>query len=83
MATQQESSRPRHERQPSPIDPPNPNYQRNLPRAPNVTFRVLIIGRANAGKTSLLQRVCDTTDSPEVYKVGPRVGRRLERVCPS
>lgn len=30
-------------------------------------FRVLIIGRANAGKTSILQRVCDTTDSPIVY----------------
>ena len=46
-----------------------------------MTFRVLVIGRANAGKTSLLQRVCDTTDSPEVYRVGQRVGRRLQRVC--
>ena len=33
---------------------------------PKIKFRVLIIGRANAGKTSLLQRVCDTTDSPSV-----------------
>ncbi|KAH8989349.1 hypothetical protein EDB86DRAFT_3197490, partial [Lactarius hatsudake] len=31
-------------------------------------FRVLIIGRANAGKTSILQRVCDTTDSPIIYQ---------------
>jgi len=81
MAAQQESRPPRHERQPSPIDPPNPNYQTNLPRVPDVTFRVLIIGRANAGKTSILQGVCDTTDSPEVYRVGQRVGRRRERVC--
>jgi GTPase SAR1 family protein len=41
-----------------------------LPDAPdNVRFRVLIIGRANAGKTSILQRVCDTTESPEIYSV--------------
>ncbi|KAG1747286.1 hypothetical protein EDD22DRAFT_958256 [Suillus occidentalis] len=30
-------------------------------------FRVLIIGRANAGKTTILQKVCDTTDDPEIY----------------
>ena len=35
---------------------------------PNIKFRVLIIGRANAGKTTILQRVCDTTDSPVVYR---------------
>ena len=29
-------------------------------------FRILIIGRANAGKTTLLQRVCKTTESPIV-----------------
>jgi len=33
-----------------------------------VKFRVLIIGRANAGKTSILQRVCDTTESPVIYR---------------
>ncbi|KAG2133616.1 uncharacterized protein EDB93DRAFT_1254830 [Suillus bovinus] len=30
-------------------------------------FRVLIIGRANAGKTTILQKVCNTTDEPEIY----------------
>ncbi|KAF5353995.1 hypothetical protein D9756_006983 [Leucocoprinus leucothites] len=35
---------------------------------PKIKFRVLIIGRANAGKTSILQRVCDTTDSPVIYR---------------
>ena len=35
---------------------------------PNLQFRVLVIGRANAGKTSILQRVCDTTESPTIYR---------------
>ena len=39
----------------------------NLP-LPKIKFRVLVIGRANAGKTSILQRVCDTTDSPVVHR---------------
>ena len=53
--------------------------QQFLPNVPDgVKFRVLIIGRANAGKTSILQRVCDTTQSPEIYRLGPR-GKR-ERV---
>ena len=30
-------------------------------------FRVLVIGRANAGKTTLLQRVCNTTEDPCIY----------------
>ncbi|KAG1845739.1 hypothetical protein C8R48DRAFT_439939 [Suillus tomentosus] len=30
-------------------------------------FRVLIVGRANAGKTTILQKVCNTTDQPEIY----------------
>jgi hypothetical protein len=37
---------------------------------PDLRFRVLVIGRANAGKTSILQRVCDTTESPKIYKGG-------------
>ena len=43
--------------------------QQNLLRIPrDFKFRVLIIGRANAGMTSILQRVCDTTESPEIYR---------------
>ncbi|KAI6149310.1 GTP-binding protein [Pisolithus tinctorius] len=30
-------------------------------------FRILVMGRANAGKTTILQRVCNTTDQPEIY----------------
>ncbi|KAJ7932893.1 hypothetical protein B0H13DRAFT_1592730 [Mycena leptocephala] len=37
-------------------------------RLPSVPFRVLVIGRANAGKTSILQRVCETTESPVIYR---------------
>ncbi|KAF8152451.1 hypothetical protein B0H34DRAFT_774932 [Crassisporium funariophilum] len=31
------------------------------------TFRILVIGRANAGKTTLLNRVCNTTEEPSIY----------------
>ncbi|KZP32351.1 hypothetical protein FIBSPDRAFT_1036978 [Athelia psychrophila] len=30
-------------------------------------IRILVIGRANAGKTTVLQKVCGTTDQPVVY----------------
>jgi hypothetical protein len=54
--------------------------QQNLPRLPDyVKFRVLIIGRANAGKTSILQRVCDTTESPEIYRRGKSGNDNLVR----
>ena len=32
-----------------------------------VRFRVLIIGRANAGKTTILQQVCNTTEQPKIF----------------
>ncbi|KAG1734528.1 hypothetical protein EDB19DRAFT_1156179 [Suillus lakei] len=43
-----------------------------------VRFRILIIGRANAGKTTILQKVCNTRDYPEIYdsageKINPAV----------
>ncbi|KAI6022329.1 hypothetical protein PISMIDRAFT_280507 [Pisolithus microcarpus 441] len=37
-------------------------YMENIER-----FRVLIIGRANAGKTTILQRVCNTVEKPEIF----------------
>jgi GTPase SAR1 family protein len=36
-------------------------------RAKYTHFRILVIGRANAGKTTLLKRVCNTEEDP-VYK---------------
>ena len=30
-------------------------------------FRILIIGRANAGKTTILQRICNSTEEPEIF----------------
>jgi GTPase SAR1 family protein len=30
-------------------------------------FRILIVGRANAGKTTILQTVCKTRENPEIY----------------
>ncbi|KIJ98999.1 hypothetical protein K443DRAFT_8737 [Laccaria amethystina LaAM-08-1] len=48
------------------------DIERQRKRAQNVRrfttrFRVLIIGRANAGKTTILQRVCHTTEQPRVF----------------
>ncbi|KAI6043196.1 hypothetical protein EDC04DRAFT_3088128 [Pisolithus marmoratus] len=37
-------------------------YMKNIKR-----FRILVMGRANAGKTTLLQRVCNTVDNPEIF----------------
>ena len=45
-------------------------------RVPHIQFRVLIIGRANAGKTSILQRICGTTESPIISK--SKDGRKRE-----
>ena len=36
-------------------------------RATYTRFRILVIGRANAGKTTLLQRVCNTTEDSFIY----------------
>ncbi|KAF8267228.1 hypothetical protein EI94DRAFT_1731050 [Lactarius quietus] len=47
--------------------------EQSLPRIPKFEFRVLVVGRANAGKTSILQRVCETTESPTIYRGGQRV----------
>ena len=38
-------------------------------RAKYTHFRILVIGRANAGKTTLLQRVCNTKEDPVYSKV--------------
>jgi len=50
---------------PDTVAPMGANQSRRIPK---VQFRVLIIGRANAGKTTILQRVCDTTKSPTIYR---------------
>ncbi|KAI6128291.1 hypothetical protein EV401DRAFT_1853748, partial [Pisolithus croceorrhizus] len=43
-------------------------------------FRILVMGRANAGKTTILQRVCNTTDQPEIFNgKGEKVG--ISHVC--
>jgi len=39
-------------------------------RAKYTRFRILVIGRANAGKTTLLKRVCNTTEEPSIYDKG-------------
>ncbi|KAI9438898.1 hypothetical protein H4582DRAFT_100863 [Lactarius indigo] len=56
----------------------NTVIQQHRRRIPEVQFRVLIIGRANAGKTSILQRICETTESPVIHR-----GREEVRLDPS
>ena len=29
-------------------------------------FRILVIGRANAGKTTILKKICNSTENPEI-----------------
>ncbi|KAI6099146.1 hypothetical protein F5141DRAFT_1144946, partial [Pisolithus sp. B1] len=36
-------------------------YMRNVE-----CFRILVMGRANAGKVTIFQRVCNSTDKPEI-----------------
>ncbi len=55
----------------------HPAAEQSRRRIPEIQFRVLIIGRANAGKTTILQRVCDTTQSPTIYRRN-RDGKREE-----
>jgi len=38
-------------------------------------FRVLILGRANAGKTTILQKVCNTDEQPEIFD---STGKRID-----
>ncbi|KAF7343551.1 GTP-binding protein [Mycena sanguinolenta] len=43
-------------------------------------FRILIIGRANAGKTTILKKVCNSVEDPEIYdpdgnKIDPEIVR--------
>ena len=64
---------------PPPVGTTKPDRQ-----IPKIRFRVLIIGRANAGKTSILQRVCDTTDSPLIYRGNEKVrGQSFLSSCQS
>lgn len=40
-------------------------------------FRALIVGRANAGKTSILKSICDSKDEPRIYNAEGEEVRRL------
>ncbi|KAI6041169.1 hypothetical protein EDC04DRAFT_2505060, partial [Pisolithus marmoratus] len=38
-------------------------------------FRIFVMGRANAGKTTILQRVCNSMDKPEIFD---RMGNKID-----
>lgn len=44
----------------------------------DIKFRILIIGRANSGKTSILEKVCDTSESPKIYRRARERGKRCQ-----
>lgn len=45
-------------------------------------FRILIIGRANAGKTTILRAVCGSNEEPKVYNYQGEARRLLRtEVC--
>ncbi|KAF8139415.1 hypothetical protein K438DRAFT_1637665 [Mycena galopus ATCC 62051] len=41
-------------------------------------FRILIIGRANAGKTTILKKVCDSTKDPKIFSP---TGKKVSSSC--
>ncbi|KIK36808.1 hypothetical protein CY34DRAFT_491565 [Suillus luteus UH-Slu-Lm8-n1] len=44
-------------------------------------FRILIIGRANTGKTTILQRVCKTREDADIHdSAGKKVRAMIESV---
>ena len=51
----------------SSLPPADPEEEAAKLRAKYTRFRILVIGRANAGKTTLLKRVCNTTEEPSIY----------------
>jgi septin family protein len=42
-------------------------------------FRILIIGRANSGKTTILQKICKTDENPEIFN---SEGEKVCCMCP-
>ncbi|KAF7984468.1 hypothetical protein HWV62_14574 [Athelia sp. TMB] len=46
-------------------------------------FRILIIGRANAGKTTILQKVCGTTEAPTIRNAKGRRTWKPKLLMPS
>jgi stage III sporulation protein SpoIIIAA len=59
---------------PSSIDP-DEGRAWELLRKKAGRFRILIIGRANSGKTTILQKICQTTDNAEIFN------GKGEKVC--
>lgn len=47
--------------------PPRDSKQLEEIRKQFGRFRILVIGRGNAGKTTILQKVCNTSEQAEIY----------------
>ena len=44
-----------------------PHYHSMDIRSEYGRFRILIVGRANAGKTTILQKICKSTEAPRIF----------------
>ena len=58
-------------------------------RAKFTRFRILVIGRANAGKTTILRKLCNATGEPVIFdptgkkvKYMIQVHERCSHLCP-
>lgn len=52
--------------------PTSSSVNRNEDRAEELRkkagrFRILIVGRANSGKTTILQKICKTDENPDIF----------------
>ncbi|KAG1806934.1 uncharacterized protein HD556DRAFT_1325340, partial [Suillus plorans] len=45
-------------------------------------FRILVIGRASAGTTTVLSRVCNTPENPTIYSAGKKRGEMVFKSNP-
>ncbi|KAG1833012.1 hypothetical protein EV424DRAFT_1011566 [Suillus variegatus] len=45
-------------------------------------FRILVIGRASAGNTTVLSRVCNTPENPTIYSAGKKRGEMVFKSNP-
>ena len=54
--------------EPAPVSSLDRVRSRNI-REKAGSFRVLILGRANAGKTTILEKVCNTVEEPDIFDV--------------
>jgi septin family protein len=64
----------------SSFSPPNMQMDQAMDLRTQIRrFRILVVGEANAGKTTILKKICNSVDSPEIFSPeGVKVSRADE-----